>query len=145
MADQAGAQQLFDLWKKQVEEGTRAWLKMAGQGQSPDPQAFWRPFMDQGMQAWSKVMTQGQPSPDLMSQWKQLEGFLNQAGPVKKAAEQHIEATLAGLGVPSRSQVVGIAKQIIALEEKIDAVDDRIDTMLKRLEELTAAVRKDRA
>jgi hypothetical protein len=76
---------------------------------------------------------------------KQLEGFLNQAGPVKKAAEQHIEATLAGLGVPSRSQVVGIAKQIIALEEKIDGVDDRIDAMLKRLEELTAAVRKDRA
>ena len=174
MADQTGAQQLFDLWKKQVEEGTRAWLKMAGQGQSPDPQAFWRPFMDQGMQAWSRVMTQGQPSPDLMTQWKQfldqwiaawskvleqamgtesfaqamgkqLEGFLNQAGPVKKAAEQHIEATLAGLGVPSRSQVVGIAKQIIALEEKIDGVDDRIDTMLKRLEELTAAARKDRA
>ena len=165
MADQTGAQQLFDLWKKQVEEGTRAWLKMAGQGQSPDPQAFWRPFMDQGMQAWSKVMTQGQPSPDLMAQWKQfldqwiaawskvleqamgkqLEGFLNQAGPAKKAAEQHIEATLAGLGVPSRSQVVGIAKHIISLEEKIDAVDDRIDTMLKRLEELTAAVRKDRA
>ena len=174
MADQTSAQQLFDLWKKQVEEGSRAWLKMAGQGQTPDPQAFWRPFMDQGMQAWSKVMTQGQPSPDLMSQWKQfldqwiaawskvleqamgtesfaqamgkqLEGFLNQAGPVKKAAEQHIEATLAGLGVPSRSQVVGIAKQIIALEEKIDGVDDRIDAMLKRLEELTAAVRKDRA
>src|SRR5437870_13533119 len=86
MADQTGAQQLFDLWKKQVEEGTRAWLKMAGQGQSPDPQAFWRPFMDQGMQAWPKVMTQGQPAPDLMAQWKQ---FLDQwiaAG--SKALEQ---------------------------------------------------------
>src|SRR6266850_2146243 len=119
MADQAGAQQLFDLWKKQVEEGTRAWLKM----------------LEQAMGTESFAQAMG----------KQLEGFLNQAGPVKKAAEQHIEATLAGLGVPSRSQVVGIAKQIIALEEKIDAVDDRIDTMLKRLEELTAAVRKDRA
>jgi len=52
MADNSGTQQLFDMWKKQVDEGTQAWLKMAGQGQAPDPQAFWRPFMDQGLQAW---------------------------------------------------------------------------------------------
>ena len=75
MADNTGSQQLFDLWKKQVDEGTQAWLKMAGQGQPVDPQAFWRPFMDQGMQAWSKVMTQGTVSPYLMTQWKQ---FLDQ-------------------------------------------------------------------
>jgi len=175
MAETSSTQQLFELWKKQVEEGTQAWLQMAGQGQAPDPQAFWRPFMDQGMQAWSKVMTQGQqPSPDLMNQWKQfldqwiaawskvleqamgtenfaramgkqLEGFLNTAGPVKRAAEQHIEATLAALGVPSRSQVVGIAKQIVALEEKVEGVEDRIDAVLARLDELAAAVRKERA
>src|ERR1700720_164673 len=143
MADNT-SQQLLDMWKRQVEDGTQAWLRMMGQGPAAgtppmDPQSFWRPFMDQGMAAWSKLMTQGPPSADLMGQWKQfldqwiaawskvleqamgtetfaqamgkqLEGFLNQAGPVKKAAEQHIESTLAGLGVPSRSQVVGIAK-----------------------------------
>jgi len=163
MADQAGAQQLFDLWKKQVEEGTRAWLKMAGQGQSPDPQAFWRPFMDQGMQAWSKVMTQGQPSPDLMAQWKQfldqwiaawskvleqamgteafaktlgkqMEGFLNAAGPARKAAEQQVEASLAGLGLASRSQLIAVAQQIIQLEEKLEGVEDKLDAVLRRLD-----------
>src|SRR6266852_2479613 len=168
MADQAGAQQLFDLWKKQVEEGTRAWVKMAGQGQSPDPQAFWRPFMDQGMQAWSKVMTQGTASPDLLVQWKQfldqwiaawskvleqamgtenfaqamgkqLEGFLSVTTPVKKAAEQQVEAGLASLGLPSRSQVIGIARQIAGLEEKIEDVEDRIAAVLARLDALAAA------
>ena len=162
MADQTGAQQLFDLWKKQVEEGTRAWLKMAGQGQSPDPQAFWRPFMDQGMAAWSKVMTQGTaPSPDLMAQWKQfldqwiaawsrvleqamgtdtfaqmmgkqLQGFLNVSGPVKKAAEQQIDASLAGLGLPSRAQVVALARHLAQVEEKIDALEDKLDRALRR-------------
>jgi hypothetical protein len=75
MADPS--QQLFDMWKKQVEEGSQAWLRMLGAPQAPamDPQAFWRPFMDQGIAAWSKVMTQGQASPDLMAQWKQ---FLDQ-------------------------------------------------------------------
>ena len=80
MAEQPG-QQLFDLWRKQVEEGTQAWLKLVGQApaapaSSPlDPQAFWKPFMDQGIGAWSKLMSQGPASPDLVNQWKQ---FLDQ-------------------------------------------------------------------
>src|SRR5215813_12775294 len=163
MADNSSTQQLFDLWKKQIDEGTQAWLKMAGQGQAPDPQAFWRPFMDQGMQAWSKVMTQGTVSPDLLAQWKQfldqwiaawsrvleqamgteafaktlgkqMEGFLNAASPAKKAAEQQIEGSLAGLGLPSRSQVVGLAKQVVLLEEKLEGLEDKLDAILKRLE-----------
>jgi hypothetical protein len=165
MADNSSTQQLFDLWKKQVDEGTQAWLKMAGQGQAPDPQAFWRPFMDQGMQAWSKVMTQGTASPDLLAQWKQfldqwiaawskileqamgtenfaqamgkqLEGFLNVSGPVKKAVEQQIEVGLSTLGMPSRTQVIGLAKQIAGLEDKIEGLEDRLDTVLARLEGL---------
>lgn len=165
MADNSSTQQLFDLWKKQIDEGTQAWLKMAGQGQAPDPQAFWRPFMDQGMQAWSKVMTQGTVSPDLLAQWKQfldqwiaawskvleqamgtenfaqamgkqLESFLNVSGPVKKAAEQQIEIGLATLGLSSRAQVMGLAKQIAGLEDKIEGLEDRLDAVLARLDGL---------
>src|SRR5260370_40766501 len=80
MADNT-SQQLLDMWKRQVEDGTQAWLRMMGQGPAAgtppmDPQAFWRPRMDQGMAAWSKGMTQGTaPSPDRRAQWKQ---FLDQ-------------------------------------------------------------------
>jgi hypothetical protein len=168
---ETSAEHLFELWKKQLEEGTQAWLKLLGQGQPPDPQAFWRPFMDQGIAAWSKVMTQGTASPDLMAQWKrfldqwiaawskaleqamgteafaralgqQMEAFLAVTGPVKKAAEQHIETTLAGLGVPSRSQVVGIARQIVELDERIEGVEDRLDAVLRRLNEVAAALKQ---
>jgi hypothetical protein len=166
MADEP-SQQLLEMWKRQVEEGTQAWLRMMGQAQTPspamDPQAFWRPFMDQGMAAWSKVMTQGAaPSPDLMAQWKQfldqwiaawsrvleqamgtdafarlmgkqLEGFLNVAGPVKKAAEQQIDASLAGLGVPSRAQVSALARHVAQVEEKMDRLEDKLDRVLRRL------------
>ena len=164
MADNT-SQQLLDMWKRQVEEGTQAWLKMMGQA-SPaappmDPQAFWRPFMDQGMAAWSKVMTQGSaPSPDLLAQWKQfldqwiaawsrvleqamgtdtfarmmgkqLEGFLNASGPAKKAAEQQIDASLAGLGIASRAQVVALARHLAQVEEKLDGLEDKIDRLLR--------------
>jgi hypothetical protein len=169
MADNT-SQQLLDMWKRQVEEGTQAWLRMIGQGPAAatpamDPQAFWRPFMDQGMAAWSKVMTQGSaPSPDLMAQWKQfldqwiaawsrvleqamgtdtfakmmgkqLEGFLNVSGPVKKAAEQQIDASLAGLGMPSRAQVVALARHLAQVEEKIDGLEDKLDRALRRLDD----------
>src|SRR5581483_1064773 len=158
------SQQLLDMWKRQVEEGTQAWLKMMGQGGAGappmDPQAFWRPFMDQGMAAWSKLMTQGSaPSPDLMAQWmqfldqwiaawsrvleqamstdafarmmgKQVEGFLNAAGPVRKAAAQQVDASLAGLGIASRAQVVALAQHLAQVEEKIDGLEDKIDRLL---------------
>ena len=164
MADNT-SQQLLDMWKRQVEEGTQAWLKMMGQGApaapAMDPQAFWRPFMDQGMAAWSKVMTQGSaPSPDLLAQWKQfldqwiaawsrvleqamgtdtfarmmgkqLEGFLNATGPAKKAAEQQIDASLAGLGIASRAQVVALARHLAQVEEKLDGLEDKIDRLLR--------------
>ena len=172
------SQQLLDMWKRQVEEGTQAWLRMMGQGPAAatppmDPQAFWRPFMDQGMAAWSKVMTQGSaPSPDLMAQWKQfldqwiaawsrvleqamgtdtfakmmgkqLEGFLNVSGPIKKAAEQQIDASLAGLGMPSRAQVVALARHLAQVEEKIDGLEDKLDRALRRLDD--GAGRQERA
>ena len=171
MADNPN-QQLLDMWKRQVEEGTQAWLRMMGQAQAAtsapnmpnmamDPQAFWRPFMDQGMAAWSKVMTQGSaPTPDLMAQWKQfldqwiaawsrvleqamgtdtfarmmgkqLEGFLNASGPAKKVAEQQIDASLAGLGIASRAQVVALARHLAQVEEKLDGLEDKIDRLLR--------------
>ena len=171
---ETGGQQFFDLWKRQVEEGSQAWMRTLGQGQPADPQSFWRPFMDQGMAAWSKVMTQGPPSADLMGQWKQfldqwiaawskvleqamgtetfaqamgkqMESFLNTSGPAKKAAEQQIDAGLAGLGLPSRSQVIGVAAQIVQLEDKVDGLEDRLDAVAKELRELTAAVKAARA
>jgi hypothetical protein len=171
---QTSGQQLLDLWKKQMEEGTEAWLRMMRQGQTTDPQAFWRPFMDQGMAVWSKLLTQSPPSPDLPTQWKQfldqwlaawskvfeqsmgteafaqmmgkqLEAFLNAGGPVKKAVDQQVEAGLAGLGLPSRSQVVALAQQIIQLEEKVEGLEDRLDAILKQLRELGAGPRREKA
>jgi hypothetical protein len=75
---------------------------------------------------------------------KQLESFLNVSSPVKKAAEQQIEAGLATMGLPSRTQVIGLAKQMAGLEDKIESVEDRIDAVLARLDSMAAASRKER-
>ena len=61
---------------------------------------------------------------------KQLEGFLNASGPVRKAAAQQIDASLAGLGIASRAQVVALAQHLAQVEEKIDGLEDKIDRLL---------------
>ena len=160
---ETGGQQLFDLWKRQVEEGSQAWLRTLGQGQPADPQSFWRPFMDQGMAAWSKLMTQGPPSADLMGQWKQFldqwieawsrvlgqtmntEGFAQMMGrsleqmlaaqaPAKKAGEQALDQMLMHLNLASRTQLTGVAKQIVELEERLERVEDGVQAILRRLD-----------
>ena len=74
----AASQQLFDLWKKQVDEGTQAWARLIGQNPTPtpDPMSFWKPAMEHGLQTWARVFATTPVTPDLMSQWKQ---FLDQS------------------------------------------------------------------
>ena len=78
MADTASPNQLFELWRKQFEEGAQAWTRLVGQASAtptPDPTAFWRPVLDQGVQTWAKLFAQTPTTPDLLTQWKQ---FLDQ-------------------------------------------------------------------
>jgi len=78
MADAASPNQLFELWRKQFEEGAQAWTRLLGQASAtptPDPTAFWRPVLDQGVQTWAKLFAQTPTTPDLLTQWKQ---FLDQ-------------------------------------------------------------------
>ena len=42
-----------------------------------------------------------------------------------------MEAALSALGVPSRSQVIGLARQIVQLEDKVEGLEDRLDAILE--------------
>jgi hypothetical protein len=78
MAD-AGTQQLFEMWRKQLEEGAAAWGKLLSPPAAApptDPMAFWRPMVDQWVQASARAFAQTPMTPDLMAQWKQ---FLDQS------------------------------------------------------------------
>jgi hypothetical protein len=69
--------QLFDMWRRQLEESTQAWTRLVGQPAAApaDPVAFWRPVLNQGLEQWARMFAQTPATPDLMSQWKQ---FLDQ-------------------------------------------------------------------
>ena len=69
--------QLFDMWRRQLEESTQAWTRLVSQAPAPppDPMAFWRPVLNQGLEQWARMFAQTPASPDLVTQWKQ---FLDQ-------------------------------------------------------------------
>lgn len=74
----AASQQLFEMWKKQLDEGAAAWTRALGQNPAPppDPLSFWKPAMEHGLQTWARIFASTPVTPDLMSQWKQ---FLDQS------------------------------------------------------------------
>ena len=145
MADTA-TEQLFELWKKQLDEGTQAWA---------------RPILDHGLQTWARLFSQTPVTPDLMGQWKQfldqwieawsrvlgqvmgteafaqmmgrsLDQWLTVQGPARKAAEQSLESALGALNLPSRAQVTALAKQLVELDERLERIEDAIDALGKR-------------
>jgi hypothetical protein len=75
MAD-TGAQQMFEMWRKQLEDGAQAWSKLLTQPAAaptpPDPTAFWRPLVEQWVQASARMFAQTPMTPDVMGQWKQF-------------------------------------------------------------------------
>jgi Poly(R)-hydroxyalkanoic acid synthase subunit (PHA_synth_III_E) len=74
----SASQQLFEIWKKQLDEGSQAWSRLLGTNATPtsDPLTFWKPAMEHGLQTWSRIFATTPVTPDLMTQWKQ---FLDQS------------------------------------------------------------------
>jgi poly(hydroxyalkanoate) synthase III subunit E len=88
----AASQQLFEMWKKQLDEGAQAWSRLVGANPTPtpDPLSFWKPAMEHGLQTWARIFATTPVTPDLMSQWKQ---FLDQSIEAWSKALGHVMNT----------------------------------------------------
>src|SRR5919201_147664 len=118
----AASQQLFDLWKKQLEEGAQTWARSLGGNPTvtPDLMGQWKQFLDQSIEAWSKALSQVMSTEAYaQAMGKALEQWTTAVAPAKKQADQAIESALQALNVPTRAQVTSLAKQLVDLEERI--------------------------
>jgi len=83
MSETSPSQQLFEMWKRQLEEGAKSWAQLMTKGAAPaappppDPAGFWwKPMFEQGLAQWARIFAQTPVTPELMTQWKQ---FLDQS------------------------------------------------------------------
>jgi len=144
MSDSGAHQQLFDLWRKQLEDGAQAWSKLLSQpaaaAPTQDPMAFWRPMVEQWVQASARAFAQTPMTPDIMTQWKQ---FLDQS----------IDAWSRALGEAMNTegfaQALGryLDQWLVATAPMKKAADQAIDQALQTLNlasrsQLTAVARQ---
>ena len=119
-----------------MDQGIAAWSKLLTQAPAtPELLTQWKQFLDQWIAAWQKVLEQAMGTEAFaQALGKYLDQWLSLQGPIKKVAEESTEATLQALGVPSRNQVVGIARQLVDLEDRIEGLEDRLGALLARMD-----------
>ena len=108
---------------------------------SPEFAQQWKAFLDQWIEVWSKALGQAMGTEGFaQALGRYLDQILTAQGPLKKGMEQYTDQALRTLGLPSRSQVVGVASQLVALEERIEGLEDRLDEIKRLLREGTSRV-----
>lgn len=160
-------QELFDLWRKSVEEGTQAWVRALGGSPAGPPPPFdfaqlWRPILGQGMDIWQKAAAQGGIDPEFMAQWKALMDqtidawarALGQAMGTEAFAQalgRHLDQWLAvqapvkkGLeqynDVALRTLGLPSRAQVVGIASQLVALEERIEGLEERLAEVKQAI-----
>jgi polyhydroxyalkanoate synthesis regulator phasin len=156
----AASQQLFEIWKKQLDESTQAWSRLLGNNPTPtaDPLSFWKPAMEHGLQQWARIFASTPVTPDLMGQWKQfldqtIEAWSKAFGQVMnteqyaqamgKSLEQWLVAYApikkqADQGIETALQALNLPTraQVVSLSKQVMDLEERLD----RLEDGISAV-----
>lgn len=136
----AGLPDFSQFWRPILGQGMEIWQKAAAQGGvSPEFAQQWKAFLDQWIEVWSKTLGQAMGTEGFaQALGRYLDQTLTAQGPLKKGMEQYTDQALRTLGLPSRSQVVGVASQLVALEERIEGLEDRLDEIRRLLREGTS-------
>lgn len=123
------------FWRPFLGQALEIWQQAAAKGQlTPEFAQTWKTTVDQSIEAWSKALAQAMASEGFAAALgRHLDQMLAAQAPWKKGYEQYTETALKGLGLPSRSQVVGVASQVVGLEERLEAIEDRLDELARLL------------
>jgi hypothetical protein len=118
----------MDIWQKAAAQG----------GVSPEFALQWKTFLDQWIDVWSKALGQAMGTEGFaQALGRYLDQTLVSQGPLRKGMEQYTDQAVRTLGLPSRSQVVGLASQLVALEERMEGLEDRLDEIRRLLGQRT--------
>ena len=158
---------LFAMWRKQVEAGTAAWVeaaqRMAGQGQvpaPPDPTQFWRQFSNFGPLGASPFPGTGPVDPDVLAQWKrflddwlaawsraleQVMGTEAFAEALGKTLDQYLSVQAKARQATEQATKAGIEslglpsrEQVVGLSRQMMDLEDRIESLADQLDALGA-------
>jgi hypothetical protein len=132
----------LSLWRPFMEQASETWAKTVrpggpAAGGAADMAAQGKAFLDQWISTWDKLLAETmQTEAFAQAIGKHLDQWLNTQGPMRKAAAEQTEATLQALGVPSRNQVIGLARQLMDLDDRIEDIEHHLAAMRAQLEKV---------
>jgi len=102
-----------------------------------DPVGTWRTIRDANLDAWAKGMaTLVNTETFSKALGLQLDTMLAASAPVQKTMNQYMEAYLGQANLPSRAEVISLARRMTNIEMRLDDMDARLDEILFALRAL---------
>jgi hypothetical protein len=94
----------------------------------------WTAMRDAGLDSWSKMMIEMVNSDDYSQatgQW--LDTYLTLSQPYKRMIDTMMTQVLAGLNMPMRTDVAGLAERLTNIETRLDDQDAKLDDILSAI------------
>lgn len=106
-----------------------------------DPIGAWRQIRDANLDAWSKGMA-SMVNTEAFSKviGMQMDALLAATSPVKQVVDQYTETYLTQMNLPTRNEIVSLAKRMTTIEMRLDDMDAMLDEIVKTLRKLPSAI-----
>ena len=97
-----------------------------------DPTGLFKGLREANMDAWSKMMIQLVHTDGYArATGAMLDAWLSSSVPFRKALEAAMAQVLAGLNMPTRADVTGLAERLTHIEMRLDDLEAKLDEALR--------------
>lgn len=128
-------------WQESWEEWGRAWMALAqpapeGEKPPPTPAEAWKRSMDRWLGAWAGFLEETTTTPAFAAASGQtLSRMLDVQKPVRDQTEAMMQRWLEAINMPSRADVVRLARQLNEITARLDELGDKVEEIQDRLNE----------
>jgi hypothetical protein len=122
-------------WRQSWEDWASAWAGLVqptaeGEKPPPTPAEAWKRSMDRWLNAWSTFLEDMSTTPAFAAVSGQtLNRILDVQKPIRDQTEATMQRWLEAINMPSRADVVRLARQINEVNARLDELGDRMEEL----------------
>ena len=122
-------------WRESWEEWARAWAGLVqppadGEKPPPTPAEAWKRSMDRWLGAWSTYLEEVWTTPTFAAASGQaLNRVLDVQKPIRDQTETTMQRWLEAINMPSRADIVRLARQLNDVNARLDDLGDQVDEL----------------
>lgn len=128
-------------WRESWEEWARAWAGYTqptpeGEKPPPTPTEAWKRSMDRWLASWSSLLEETTTTPQFAAASGQaLNRVLDVQKPLRDQTEEAMQRWLEAINMPSRADIIRLARQLNDVNARLDELGDRLDDIQDALAE----------